>query len=182
MMGLGVHVGEWSALPCGNAARPPRGRNRTIPLKGSSNLEAAAGFLDEVVGLSGKPNSGDASPDTGARLGSPGHISGRWGGRTGPPPTPARSVRPACGVHKTIQGFLAAPGATIQRGRAAPRQLRANNLSDCSCVDVSPQILCCGFCIGLGPCCYNRSIMFQRPRFCPVSHEPRVHVESYLER
>jgi hypothetical protein len=24
--------------------------------------------------------------------------------------------------------------------------------------------------------------MFERPRLCPVSHEPRVHAESYLKR
>jgi hypothetical protein len=29
-MGLGVHAGEWSALPCGSAAPP---RNGTIPLQ-----------------------------------------------------------------------------------------------------------------------------------------------------
>jgi hypothetical protein len=28
---LGVHAGEWSALPCGSAAPPPR--NGTIPLQ-----------------------------------------------------------------------------------------------------------------------------------------------------
>jgi hypothetical protein len=32
-MELGVHAGEWSALPCGSAAPPPRGANGTIPLQ-----------------------------------------------------------------------------------------------------------------------------------------------------
>jgi hypothetical protein len=46
-MGLGVHAGEWSALPCGSAAPPAE---RDCPLaKGGNNTHTMMSFFIRVL-------------------------------------------------------------------------------------------------------------------------------------